>query len=312
MLCFGVVVDTKNVDKKVYKERGVPRKEVSSYDIIGLSLLDIENNTVNIKIHDIEDYEFEYSEIGGTLDVERYYGSKGNLLHSVYSIYTAYDIEATEISSCLPVYSEKGKLLFSCNGSKFMCKCGMGLGLVVDITSLDVNLERYNNISNEIHENMLFVDRAVPLSEISCLLDTSIENISHTNDLYYIHDSISEFILPKCCKTLMLASAIDIDKLVLNAELRTIEIPSTVNLNTLYISKGINEEVMCHIIYYFVSKYMFETSNITDTKYRKLFDSIGTLLKNYEYHKLWDWCYRSKDGKKLLSDAIKDANIVIY
>ena len=199
------------------------------------------------------------------------------MLRSVYSIYTNYDIEAIEISSCLPVYSEKGELLFSCNGSKFRCKCAMGLGLVVDITSLDVNLERYNNISNEIHENMLFVYRAVPLSEISCLLDTSIENISHTHDLYYVHDNISEFILPKCCKTLMIASAIDIDKLVLNAELRTIEIPSTVNLNTLYISKGINEEVMCRIIYYFVSKYMFETSNITDTKYRKLFDSIGTM-----------------------------------
>lgn len=312
MLCFGVAVDTKNVDKKVYKERGVPRKGISSYEVIGLSLLDIENNTVKIKIHDIEDYAFEYSEIGSTLDVERYYGSKGNLLHSVYSIYGTYDIEAIEITSCLPVYSEKGKLLFSCNGSKFRCKCSMGLGLVVDITSLDVYLERYNNISNEIHVNMLFVDRAVPLSEISCLLDTSIENVSHTNDLYYIHDNISEFILPKCCKTLMLASAIDIDKLVLNAELRTIEIPNTVNLNTLYISKGINEEVMCRIIYYFVSKYMFETSNITDTKYRKLFDSIGTMLKSYEYHKLWDWCYRSKDGKKLLSDALKDANIVIY
>ena len=311
MLCFGVVVDTTNVDKKVYKERGVPRKEISSYDIIGVSLLDIENNTVNIKIHDIEDYEFEYSEIGGTLDVERYYGSKGNLLHSVYNIYTAYALEATEISSCLPVYSEKGKLLFSCNGSKFRCKCAMGLGLVVDITSLDVYLDRYNSISNEIHENMLFVDRTLPLYEISCLLDTSIKNISNTNDLYYIHDSISEFILPKCCKTLMLASAIDIDKLVLNAELRTIEIPSTVNLNTLYISKGINEEVMCRIIYYFVSKYMFETSNITDTKYRKLFDSIGTMLKNYEYHKLWDWCCSSKDGRKLLSDAMKDSNIIV-
>ena len=312
MLCFGVVVDTKSVDKKVYKERGVPRKEISSYDIIGVSLLDIENNTVNIKIHDIEDYEFEYSEIGSTLDVERYYGSKGNLLHSVYSSYTDYAIEAIEISSCLTVYSEKGELLFYCNGSKFRCKCAMGLGLVVDITSLDVYLDRYNSISNEINENRLCVDRTLPLSEISCLLDTSIKNISHTNDLYYIHDNISEFILPKCCKTLMLASAIDIDKLVLNAELRTIEIPSTVNLNTLYISKGINEEVMCRIIYYFVSKYMFETSNITDTKYRKLFDSIGTMLKNYEYHKLWDWCYCSKDGKNLLSDAIKDANIVIY
>lgn len=312
MLCFGVVVDTKNVDKKVYKERGVPRKEISSYDIIGVSLLDIENNTVNIKIHDIEDYEFEYSEIGSTLDVERHYGSKGNLLHSVYSIYTDYDIEAIKISGCLPVYSEKGKLLFSCNRSKFKCKCGMGLGLVVDVKSLDVYLDRYYSISNEINENRLCIGRTFPLSEISCLLDTSIENISHANDLYYIHDNISEFILPKCCKTLMLASAIDIDKLVLNAELRTIEIPSTVNLNTLYISKGINEEVMCRIIYYFVSKYMFETSNITDTKYRKLFDSIGTMLKNYEYHKLWDWCYRSKDGKNLLSDAIKDANIVIY
>ena len=288
MLCFGVVVDTKNVDKKVYKERGVPRKEISSYDIIGVSLLDIENNTVDIKIHDIEDYEFEYSEIGGTLDAERYYGSKGNLLHSVYSFYTAYDLEATEISSCLPVYSEKGELLFSCNGSKFRCKCAMGLGLVVDITSLDVYLDRYYSISNEINENRLCIGRTFPLSEISCLLDTSIENIFHTNDLYYIHDNISEFILPKCCKTLMLASAIDIDidKLVLNAELRTIEIPNTVNLNTLYISKGTNEEVMCRIIYYFVSKYMFETSNITDTKYRKLFDSIGTMLKNYEYHKL--------------------------
>ena len=309
MLCFGVVVDTKNVDKKVYKERGVSRKEISSYDIIGVSLLDIENNIVNIKIHDIEDYEFEYFEMGSTLDVERYYGSKGNLLRSVYSIYTDY---AIEITYCLPVYSEKGDLLFSCNGSKFKCKCGMDLGLVVDIMSLDVHLERYNNISNEIHGNMLFVNRAVPLSEISCLLDTSIKNISHTNDLYYIHDNISEFILPKCCKTLMLASAIDIDKLVLNAELRTIEIPNTVNINTLYISKSINEEVMCHIIYYFLSKYMFETANITDTKYRKLFDSIGTMLKNYEYHKLWDWCYSSKDGKKLLSDAIKDANIVVY
>lgn len=254
MLCFGVVVDTKNVDKKVYKERSVPRKEISSYDIIGVSILDIENNTVNIKIHDIEDYEFEYLKIGSTLDVKRYYGSKGNLLHSVYSIYTDY---AMEITSCLPVYSEKGELLFSCNGSKFRCKCAMGLSLVVDITSLDVYLDRYYSISNEINENRLCIGRTVPLSEISCLLDTSINNISHTNDLYYIHDNISEFILPKCCKTLMLASAIDIDKLVLNVELRTIEIPSTVNLNTLYISKGINEEVMCRIIYYFVSKYMF-------------------------------------------------------
>lgn len=107
MLCFGVVVDTKNVDKKVYKERGLPRKEVSSYGVIGVSLLDIENNTVNIKIHDIEDYEFEYLEMGSTLDVERYYGSKGNLLRSVYSIYTDYAIEATERLAVVYQYIQK-------------------------------------------------------------------------------------------------------------------------------------------------------------------------------------------------------------
>lgn len=312
MFEFGVVVDSSSVDRMERVEEFDSRiiSEVSEYKIVGISLLDIKNTQIELDMYCEDDNASNL--IGSKLKVVRLYNKARRLLSSMYCIRDFSSSINVEIDDCLPVYSEKGESLFSCNGNKFKCKCAMGLGLVVDTTSLDVHVERFHSISNEINGNILCKGRVLPLSEISCLLDTSIKSISHTNDLYYIHDNISEFILQKCCKTLMIASAIDIDKLVLNAELRTIELPNTVNIKTLYISKCINEEVMCRIIYYFVSKYMFETANITDTKYIKLFDSIGTMLKNYEYHKLWDWCYSSKDGKKLLSDALKDANIVIY
>lgn len=313
MFEFGVVVDSSSVDRmeRVEEFDSLIISEVSEYKIVGISLLYIKNTQIELDMDCEDDNASDL--IGSKLKVVRFYNKARRLLSSMYCIRDFSSSIDVEIDNCLPVYSEKGESLFSCNGNKFKCKCAMGLGLVVDVTSLDMHLDSYDNISPTIHCCMLYNRKIVPFNEISCLIDISINGIYKTHDLCYIYESIDEFIVPSCCRTLILADSIDIDKLVLNFELCFCEIPSDVEIITLYISKDTNNVVACQIIYHFVSKYMCKPtiSTVEIYSYNKYYNEISRMIDHSEYDKLWMYLH-SKECKRLLDRVLQDTNIVVY
>lgn len=312
MLEIGIVIDSSTVNRMEHVENFDSRiiSEVSQYKIVGISLLDIKNTQIELDMYCEDDNASDL--IGSKLKVVRFYNKARRLLSSMYCIRDFSSSVDVEIDDCLPVYSEKGELLFSCNGNKFKCKFANGLGLVVDVTSLDMHLDSYDNISPTIHCCMLCNRKIVPFNEISYLIDASINGIYKTHDLCYIYESMDEFIVSSCCKTLILADSIDIDKLVLNSELCFCKISSDVEINTIYISKDTNKAVACQIIYHFVCKYMCKPMiGTAETYYYKYYNEISKMIDNSEYDKLWLYLHSEKCDI-LMDNALQDTNIVVY
>ena len=310
MLCFGVVVDTKNVDKKVYKERGVSRKEISSYDIIGVSLLDIENNIVNIKIHDIEDYEFEYFEMGSTLDVERYYGSKGNLLRSVYSIYTDY---AIEITYCLPVYSENGELLY-CVGNN-IAYYSIKRSLLIKVNSVDLSVDTVSGVDamiiyNRINSNKtLFFGTSLNWdSELSPevkygLLNKIGDGVYSFGDSVIIENTMERFVLSENTKCVDIDFT-DLGELVCNESLESVCITGGMP-DRLYISKNSSEKLICSILYSAMCSDVLSHEALVLKKYMEekiLASDYATLLKDCRLV-----IYRS-----IIKTALHGVEIIVY
>lgn len=313
MLKLGIVVDSKT--RKEYTEiLGSGYTEVIvEHTIIGVSYLDLKTSSVLIDTNyickDLDDYF--YLKIGGIFRETRLI-ARDTLVSSI-----DYYIENTkcgllEIENVLPVYTEDGRLLVSCNSDKFKLLCSHSLYAIVDITSCNISVdcrdELYLFDISEIYRS----DR-IDTSEFLTMFEQSMDGIYTHGDICYVETNrLDNFIVPIEIKKLVINFDTKIDTLVLHSGIDYIYTGNKIfyaEIHTIYISKDSTIKLIGMLLHELVG--MFEVNNHIDEAVEGFTDNLDVLFAKSEFDSIWKLC-NEKENKPIMNSILKDINIVVY
>lgn len=313
MLKIGIVVDSKT--RKEYTEildSGDTELTVE-HTIIGVSYLDLKTSSVSIDTNyickDLDNYF--YLKIGGI------FREIGLIDKDTLSSSIDYYIENTkcgllEIENVLPIYTEDGRLLVSCNSDKFKLSCSHSLYAIVDIVSCNISVacrdELYLFDVSEIYRS----DR-IDTSEFLTMFEQSMDGICTHGDICYVETNrIDNFIVPIEIKKLVINYDTKIDMLVLHSGIEYIYTGNKIfyaEIHTIYIIKDSTIKLIGMLLHELVG--MFEVNNHIDEAVEGFTDNLDVLFAKSEFDSIWKLCNK-KENKPIMNSIFKDINIVVY
>ena len=313
MLKIGIVVDSKTRKEHTEILDSGDTEVTVEHTIIGVGYLDLKTSSVSIDTNyickDLDDYF--YLKIGGI------FREIGLIDKDTLSSSIDYYIENTkcrllEIDNVLPIYTEDGSLLVSCNGDKFKLSCSHSLYAIVDITSCNISVdcrdELYLFDVSEIYRS----DR-IDTSEFLTLFEQSMDGIYTHGDICYVDtNSLDKFIVPIEINKLVINYFTKIDTLVLHSAVNYIYTGNKIfyaKIHTIYISKDSTIKLIGMLLHDLIGK--FEENNHVDTSVEDFMDKIDVLYAKSDFESIWKLCNK-KENKPIMDCVLSDTNIVVY
>lgn len=291
---------------------------VSEYDIIGVSYIDLASGMVVARKIDRFDSDYRrgdypYITLGGTFSITKAYNKNGISEYESYIIDDKRTNTSSNIANVLPVYTEDGELLASCNGSKFVLYGEDGIYLVVDIKKNVVMAECGYGASNL---RLSEVYRSTPLDfkDYVGVFKSDIDGVYTFSDICYVYGKhIEKVIPPEECRRLIVSPKSEIDTLVLNNNIKQLELVymvKTPSIKTIYISKDISKSLLGNVLNYFVKAHPTDYSCLS-SEMLNFCRKISHLHTAGDDYKIYDFCMCG-DNKKFMGTILSDYEIVVY
>lgn len=313
MLKIGIVVDSKT--RKEYTEilDSGDTEVTVEHTIIGVGYLDLKISSVSIDTNyickDLDDYF--YLKIGGI------FREIGLIDKDTLSSSIDYYIENTkgrllEIENVLPIYTEDGSLLVSCNSDKFKLSCSHSLYAIVDIVSCSISVDCRDELYL-FDESEIYGSDRIQTSEFLTMFEKSMDGIYTHGDICYVEtNSLDKFIVPIEINKLVINYFTKIDTLVLHNAIDYIYTGNKVfyaKIHTIYISKDSTIKLIGMLLHDLIGK--FEENNHVDTSVEDFMNKIDVLYAKSYFESIWKLCNK-KENKPIMDCVLSDIDIVVY
>lgn len=293
---------------------------VEEYEIIGVSYIDLASGDVVARTIDKFDSDYRrndypYILLGGTFIVTKAYSRNGLSKYESYLLSNLIDNTSRNISHVLPVYTEDGSLLVSCNGNSFALYSEDDIYLVVDIKSNEVMVECGSGAS-KFRLSEIYRTTYLDFKDYVGVFKSDIDGVYTFSDICYVNSkNIGKLVLPEECKRLVVSPKSEIDTLVLNNNIGYLSLVNrnkVASIKTFYINKDISKSLLGYLLYYFIQNYRVNISDRNrDWEIVDFCKEVLHLNNIGEVYKLYDFCMKGRH-KMLMDRIMSNHDIVVY
>ena len=317
---IGIVVSSSSKREYEWISTSDYTTNVVEYTIIGISYIDL--STGDVVARTIDEFDSDYHRddypyilLNGTFSITKAYSKNGLSNYESYLLSNLRDNTSRNISHVLPVYTEGGSLLVSCNGNSFALYSEDDIYLVVDIKSNEVRVECWSGAS-KFRLSEIYRTTYLDFKDYVGVFKSDIDGVYTFSDICYVYSKhIEKVIPPEECRRLVVSPKSEIDTLVLNNNIGYLSLVNrnkVASIKTFYISKDISKYSLGYLLYYFIKNYLVNILDININWEISDFCKEVLHLNNIgDAYKIYDFCMKGRH-KMFMNRIMSNHEIVVY